>query len=242
MNALRTTLATLGVALAAGTAAAAPPAPLFGNVISATPVTVQASVPRQQCADEPGYVQRPTTGGGAVVGGILGGLAGNAIWAGAGRALATGVGAIAGALAGNGVEAANTPPVPVTTTNCVYSRATEYRVVGYDVVYEFNGERYTTRTARDPGAKIALDVRPTGESPYDAPQPAPAPIASYPSTASTAYPYAYPSPVPAVAYPPDDGPPAYAYPPFGYGYGYYGPGPIYLEGGFGGGWRGHRGR
>lgn len=238
MKHLATPLLAFGALAAVGDASAAPP--LYGTVISATPVTVQAQVPQQRCTDEPGYVQRPTTGGGAVVGGVLGGLAGNAIGAGAGRALATGVGVIAGALAGNGIEAANTPPVPVTTQNCVYSRATEYRVVGYDVVYEFNGERYTTRTARDPGSRIALDVRPTGEtpfaspstSPYDAPQPvavAPAPVVSSPS--GPVYP----------AYPSYDGPPAYPYPPFGYGYGYPYPS-VYLEGGFGGGWHGHRGR
>lgn len=223
----------VGLAASSGLAAAAPQ---YGTVLSSTPVTAQVDVPRQRCVDETGYVQAPTTGGGAVVGGIVGGLAGNAIGAGAGRALATGVGAIAGALVGNGVEAANAPPVPVTTTNCTYSRSTQSRIVGYDVVYEFNGQRYDTRTARDPGDRIALDVRPAGEAAYDVP-----PIASSPRGPAYAVGPAYP-----VG---DSVPPAYDYPPFGvgpgFGPGYYGPGyyaptvPVYIEGRFGGG-RGHR--
>ena len=226
------------IALAAGlsvggAALAAPPSPEFGTVISSTPVVVQTTVPRQQCVDQPGYVQTPTSGGGAVVGGILGGLAGNAIGAGAGRALATGVGAIAGAVVGNNVEASNTPPTPVTTTNCVYSRSAQSQVVGYDVVYEFNGQRYTTRTARDPGARIALDVRPAGEtssygSAYDAP---PLPnVAQGPG-----YPVAAPYGAPAV-YPAPYTDTSYGYPPFNDGY--YGPVvpavPVYIEGRFGG--------
>ncbi len=222
MKPLPTLVLATGLAAAAGAASALPPAPQFGTVVSSTPVTVQVTVPRQQCENVRAYVQPPTSGGGAVVGGVLGGLAGNAIGAGAGRAIATGVGAIAGAAAGNGVEAANTAPVPVTTTNCVSSRSTESRVIGYDVVYEFNGQRYQTRTTRDPGARIALEVRPVGEMPVDRGQvvTSTAPVASYPATP------AYPA-YPVAAYPayPD---PLYVYPPFGYGSGYYGYGiPVY---------------
>ena len=200
---------------------------VFGTVISSTPVVVQVEVPRRQCVDEPGYVQAPPSGGGAIVGGILGGLAGNAIGAGAGRALATGVGAIAGAVVGNGVEAANTPSVPVTTTRCTHARALESRVIGYDVVYEFDGQRYTTRTARDPGDRIALDLRPAGGSPYDDPARTNLSDASDASGAPVApvYPVV---PAPYVAAP-------YPYPPPAYGPASYAPSvPVYIEGRFGG--------
>lgn len=231
---------------AVGVACAAEPPVQYANVISATPVIVQSNVPSQQCSDVPGYVQTPTTGGGAVVGGILGGLAGNAIGAGAGRAVATGVGAIAGALVGNGVEAANTQPTPVMTTNCVYSRTPQSQVIGYDVVYEFGGQRYTTRTARDPGAKLALDVRPSGSSsgsssPYDAPAiPNVAQAGPYPSSpsgpvypaASVGYGVPYATPYTDTWYP---------YPPFNDASGSYGYpiAPVYIEGRFGGGGRRH---
>ena len=43
----------------------------------------------------------------------------------------------------------------------------ESRVVGYDVVYEYHGQRYTTRTASDPGPRLAIDVRPAAAPAYD---------------------------------------------------------------------------
>lgn len=237
------TRSVVAVALqgAMGVAFAAAPPVQYATVISSTPVVVQTSVPRQECSDAPGYVPTPTSGGGAVVGGILGGLAGNAIGAGAGRALATGVGAIAGALVGNNVEASNTPPTAVVTTNCVYSRTPQSQVIGYDVVYEFGGQRYTTRTARDPGAQLALDVRPSS-SPYDAPSPGMAQANAWPSSPSGPV-------VPAatvgygVPYAPNYAAPYtdtwYPYPPFNdasaaYGYPIA---PVYIEGRFGGGRR-----
>ncbi len=222
--------------LGACTAAVAAGLPVqYADVVSSTPVVVQGSVPSQQCDDEPGYVQTPTSGGGAVVGGILGGLAGNAIGAGAGRAVATGVGAIAGALVGNGIEASNTPPTPVVTTNCVYSRTPQSQVIGYDVVYEFNGQRYTTRTARDPGARLALDVRPSGTASYDSLSIADGGQgAPYPSPSGPMYPAVGGSPGPAYATPYTDT--WYPYPPFNdasvsYGYPVA---PIYIDGRFGG--------
>jgi hypothetical protein len=45
--------------------------------------------------------------------------------------------------------------------------AYENRMVGYDVVYEYAGRRYTTRMARDPGAEIAIDVRPSDAARQD---------------------------------------------------------------------------
>ena len=222
MKFLISSLAVASLATLAGNASAAPAA--YGDVISSTPIVVQTSMPRQLCRDEPGYVQAPPSGGGAIVGGILGGLVGNAVGAGAGRALATGVGAIAGAVVGNGIEASNAPVVPATTTNCIYSRAQESRVVGYDVVYEFNGQRYATRTQRDPGAQIALDVRPSGGSPYDAP-----------TDGSVTQGYVVPG-YPAAAYPPVDAapypPPA---PPYAAGYYAYPAVPVYFDARFGGG-------
>jgi hypothetical protein len=170
-------------------------------------------------------VQPPTTGGGAVVGGVLGGLAGNAIGAGAGRALATGIGAVAGALVGNQVEASNTPPVPVTTTSCAYTRTQQTRIIGYDVVYDYNGQRRTARVASDPGDRIALDVTAVGEAPVTADVPPPARIVQadpYP------YPPAYPAPYGVYPY----GPPVYVDGPYAYGV------PVFIGGQFGFGGRG----
>jgi uncharacterized protein YcfJ len=215
MNTLATSIVFLGAAVSAGSALAASPQ-VYGTVVSSTPVVSQVTVPRQQCVDVPGTVRAQPSGLGALVGGALGGLAGNQIGAGAGRAVATGVGAIAGIVAGANIEAAAAPSVPVTTTQCNYAQTTESRIVGYDVVYELNGQRYTARLPQDPGPRIALAVQPTansgaapsgaspyGASPYDAPPPdgsaqyaAPAPVPGY---APYPPPYAYPAPYPAYA-------------------------------------------
>ncbi|MEO7339117.1 MAG: hypothetical protein ABIV63_21285, partial [Caldimonas sp.] len=80
-----------------------------------------------------------------------------------GRAATTGLGVVAGAAIGNSVEtnAANSyPPAVVPVQRCSTVSSYENRVVGYDVVYEYSGQRYSTRMATDPGDRLAIDVRP----------------------------------------------------------------------------------
>jgi uncharacterized protein YcfJ len=194
-----------------GTPAAAPGV-AYGTVISSTPVTAQYTVRHQRCYDQPGVVQAQPSGFGAIAGAVIGGLAGNAIGAGAGRALATGAGVIGGAIAGNSIEAAGAPSVPVTTTNCTYPAAVESRIVGYDVVYEYNGQRYNTRLQRDPGSRIALDVRPSGAATPDEIMAAAATAPPYPPA-----PYP-PGPYPVYGYPA----PVYVGPPISIGFGWRG--------------------
>ena len=52
----------------------------------------------------------PTTGGGAIAGGLLGGVLGNQIGSGSGRTAATALGVVGGALLGNSVEANRNGP------------------------------------------------------------------------------------------------------------------------------------
>ncbi len=52
----------------------------------------------------------PTSGGGAIAGGLVGGVLGNQIGSGNGRAAATALGVVGGALLGNSVEANNNRP------------------------------------------------------------------------------------------------------------------------------------
>ena len=59
-----------------------------GRVISSTPVIQQVAVPRQVCNNQPMVVQQPNSGAGAVLGAIAGGLLGNQIGHGGGRARA----------------------------------------------------------------------------------------------------------------------------------------------------------
>jgi uncharacterized protein YcfJ len=221
----------------------------YGNVVSATPVTSSFAVPRQQCAEGQRVVPAQPSGGGALVGAIIGGVIGNQFGHGAGRAAATGLGAVTGAAIGNNAELANNPGQVVSVRDCRTVSSYENRVVGYDVVYEYHGQRYTTRTASDPGPRIAIDVRPGngaqryyddgaarggygavppayGDQPaYDqAPSGYPMPPASgYPVPPASGYPVppasSYYSPAPAYAPAPVVYYPAPAY--------YYGPRPVY---------------
>ena len=149
-----------GVALAAHAAD-------YAQVVSATPVTSSVAVPRQECADVPQVVQQQPSGGGALIGAIVGGVVGNQFGHGFGRAAATGLGAVAGSAIGNNVEASNGAVTTALSRRCRTVSSYDDRVVGYDVVYDYNGQRYSTRLARDPGARLAIDVRPAGGAALD---------------------------------------------------------------------------
>lgn len=146
----------IALTLAGGCAAAM--AAEYGTVVSVTPATTQVALPQQTCTDQQAVVQPPTTGGGALLGALVGGAVGNAVGSGFGRAVATGVGVVAGSVIGNNVEAQNTPAVSTTLRNCRNGVAYEQRVVGYDVTYDYNGQRYSARLAQAPGERIALNV------------------------------------------------------------------------------------
>ena len=249
-----TALAVSAFALlgAAGAAQAAE----YANVVSATPVTGSFPVPRQQCAESTQVVPAQPSGGGALVGAIIGGLVGNQIGHGAGRAVATGIGAVAGAGIGNHAEMVNSPGQVVPVRDCRTVSSYESRVIGYDVVYEYHGQRYTTRTDRDPGPRLAIDGRPSGSPAYDD-RPArggtPVPPAGYgepsyeqaPQANYPAPPAGYPVP-PASYYGPVPGPvyaPAPAYypaPAVYYRPRYYAPPVVGIGFSSGYGWRGHR--
>lgn len=152
-------------------AAEAAPQGAYANVVSATPVTALVAVPRQVCSDEQATVQPRTSGAGALIGAIAGGVLGNSMGRGFGRAAATGVGAVAGSVIGNQVEANGSPRDVTTVRQCQTVSAHENRTVGYDVVYEYAGQRYSTRLPYDPGQRLAVDIRPAVAAP--APQPGP---------------------------------------------------------------------
>ena len=202
---------------ALATAALAAQAQEQGRVLSATPVTQQVAVPRQVCGNETIYGgARPTTGAGAVLGAIAGGAAGNAIGGGSGRAAATALGVIGGALLGNQVESGR--PGYQNVQRCTTQTYYDQRVIGYDVVYEYAGRSYTTRTQSDPGQWMPVTVQPAVPGlPGYAP--------NQPSHYQSPYPPSYP---PGVVVGTQPGPPAYVVEPpaavieyrYPYGYGY----------------------
>lgn len=157
----------------------------YGDVISSRPVITQVSVPQQQCTEQQATVAPRTSGGGALLGALVGGVVGHGLGEGFGRAAATGLGAVAGSVIGDRAEAANTPVETVPVRSCQTVYTVENRVVGYDVTYDYGGQRYTTRLAQDPGARIALNVNVTPQQLGNtAPAPTtvvvPAPVVTYP--------------------------------------------------------------
>lgn len=152
----------------------------YGTVVSSTPVIGQSSVPQRECYDEQVAVQqRSGGGGGAVVGALLGGLVGNSVGAGMGRAAATAVGVVAGAAIGDRAEANSQPPAVQNVQRCRTVRSVQENIIGYDVVYDYNGARRTARLQQNPGGpgtQIALDVNvaPSGAAkPYRQGRPVP---------------------------------------------------------------------
>ena len=196
----RTPLIAVCFATACGGAMAAE----YGNVIASTGVMGQVAIPQQSCGDVTQIARPQTSGGGAMAGALLGGVVGNSIGGGAGRVVATGPAAVAGAILGDRAEAANSPAVETAMRNCQTVTYYENRITGYDVTYEYRGQRYSERFAQDPGARVALkvSVSPAGEAVN--PPLASTLVVAVPTVVSSIY-------VPVIGYSP--------YAPYGY-YGY----------------------
>jgi uncharacterized protein YcfJ len=184
----------------------------YGNVLSSVPVMAQVPIGQQQCTEQPQMVQEQTSGGGALLGAVIGGVVGNNVGKGFGRALATGVGVMGGAVLGNHVESVHTPQSTVPMRVCQNVPSVENRLVGYDVTYEYQGQRYQTRLRQDPGRQIALNVNvapadgamapaPMMAEPQFQPQQAmPAPAVVYVQPPAMERGYYYYAPPPTVIY------------------------------------------
>ena len=209
----------------------------YGRVLSSTPVTAQVLVPQQQCTDQQQPVPARTSGGGALLGAVVGGVVGHNLGDGFGRAAATSLGAVVGSVIGDRVEAGNTPTTDIPVRSCQTWTRAENRLIGYDVVYDYQGRRYATRLAQDPGPSIALNVNVVPASDGVAQAPLDAPNAMGAPQVVVLAP-------PTVVY---ATPPNYVSYGNGYGYGYGGPWvgalPIIAVGGYGAyGYYGHSGR
>lgn len=137
-----------------------------GRVLSTSPIFAQVAVPQQICQDETAaYRDQGGSGAGAVLGALAGGVVGNAIGNGGGRAAATAMGVIGGAMLGNQAESNGRAPQYQTVRRCSTQTFYQNQTVGYNVVYEFAGRNYTTRTDSPPGDWIALNVQPAANSP-----------------------------------------------------------------------------
>ena len=144
-----------------GSYAGVPPAPQHTYpkftvpVISATPAYRTQMRDRQVCDSAPAAGGHGTAG--TVIGGVAGGLLGNQVGKGNGRTLATVAGALGGALAGNAIGS-NVQSAP----ECRTVSEQQQVVVGYDVVYDFSGQRGRVTLPSQPGPTIVVEVRPSG--------------------------------------------------------------------------------
>ena len=223
---------TLAVAAAVSAVFAAPTAFAveYATVVSSTPVTASVPMRRQVCSDGQQYVQQAPSGAGAVIGAIAGGVLGNSVGGGFGRAAATGIGVVAGSVIGNQVEANTNPLTEVPVRRCRTATSYENRTVGYDVMYDYAGQRYSTRMARDPGQRFAVSVQPADAGGGGLPAPAsaaPVPPAAYDDVAPQATYYeSAPQPTTYYYYEPRGvyyapAPSLYVAPVIGFGLGYY---------------------
>lgn len=149
---------------------AAAAAPQFAQVVAVQPITESSttSKPRQVCRDEQVAVPEPYKDkhqiGGAVVGGLVGALAGHQIGGGKGKTLATVGGAAAGAFAGHEIQKKhqeNNATRMETRNVChtVTDKTTSTKTVGYDVTYTLNGQAGHIRMDHNPGVGTGLPVR-----------------------------------------------------------------------------------
>ena len=148
----------------------------YAKVISTEPVLryVTVSTPVRECWDDVEYYtdNRYSRGTGAstLFGAIVGGVIGHQIGSGRGNDAATVAGSLIGAAVGHNSahRRAGHRTVqysrPVERCKTVVRQRREERIDGYDVVYKYKGQRYSTRLPYDPGRelRVRVDVRPAG--------------------------------------------------------------------------------
>jgi uncharacterized protein YcfJ len=161
------------------------------RVRSAEPQYESTRVPRQECSnrwqpehggrhrqgyqEQDAYQERSQDAerryGGAIVGGLAGGVLGNQVGGGNGKVAATAIGAVLGAFAGDSLENRNARPAQVYQTGgrevnrCQTVFETQSQLTGYQVVYEYRGQNYSTFMRNNPGnrLKVRVSVEPIEE-------------------------------------------------------------------------------
>ena len=142
-------------------------------VISAQPVyqLTRIETPQERCVEEHVVIERrnqQASGTPIIVSTIIGGALGNAV---GNNKSSRRVGAVLGAVLGNSVgrdiarqsQSSDTREYQ-TVERCetVFVSHEEERLLGYDVIYQFNGQQYSVRTEQDPGSqmKVRVEVQP----------------------------------------------------------------------------------
>jgi uncharacterized protein YcfJ len=134
------------------------------RVVSSSPIYEEFNAPRQECWVEPVAVPaaQARSYAGAVLGGIVGGVLGSQVGKGTGKTVAAAAGAATGAIVGDNIDnKGRTGPGQPQVQDVEHCRSVDTwsrRVVGYDVVYRYQGRNYSTVLPYDPGANLRLKV------------------------------------------------------------------------------------
>lgn len=156
------TVLTAVLALAAGAAQAGHEYHDRARVVSSTPIYERVNEPRRECWTE--YESRRVHAGGnntggAILGAVAGGLLGSTVGKGDGKVAAAAVGAATGAVIGDRWnDGSSYRYVERPVEHCRKVNDFHHEIVGYDVVYRYNGRHYSTRLPYDPGKWIDLKV------------------------------------------------------------------------------------
>jgi uncharacterized protein YcfJ len=146
------------------------PAVVSARVVDVEPLVRYVTVdrPREQCWNE--VVREPAPSarvvGATAAGTIIGGAIGHQFGSGNDRDALTVLGAVAGGAVAHHRAVARegyaTRDVTVQRCQVVHERVREPVSDGYLVTYRLEGQRYTMRTDRHPGAWVQIAARPVG--------------------------------------------------------------------------------
>ena len=124
--------------------------------------TVEIHHPKRVCEERQVVKRQPDSAAPTIVGAIVGGVLGNTVGRhSSNRGVATAAGAVVGGVIGNSVGEKNGTDVIHHETVCYQSGTeVEYQSVidGYQVNYTLNGQDYSIRMDRDPGAQVPVAV------------------------------------------------------------------------------------
>ena len=131
----------------------------YAQVMRVDPVyqTVSQRSNPQRCESRNGRGNGGDPTGGTVLGAVVGGLLGHQAGKGDGRKAATIAGAVAGGAIGRNIDKNNNSDPQ--GYDCSDSGSYETReIIGYDVEYQYKGERYVSRLPYDPGNRVRVRV------------------------------------------------------------------------------------
>lgn len=130
----------------------------YAQVLRAAPVyqMFRSRVAEERCEGPRGRDGGAATGG-TVAGAVVGGALGNRVGKGDGRKASTVAGAVIGGAIGRRIDKNNSAAAG-SGCHMVEVMREERRLVGYDVEYQYKGEKYMSRLGNDPGNRLRIRV------------------------------------------------------------------------------------